>query len=163
MNTFFKSSLLLSALASSAFLAAPALADCLSGPLCVTSTTIAPEPIAWGSMVEFSGEWSAQTNGLAQGIGDEIDAVSNITESYVMNSLGSIMVDPNCEADCGDQTFTSNFDLHQQVNNDVTATSFGAGTLDAPIIARSGTASMGGFSGMMEANVWTGIPLTVAP
>ncbi len=148
-------------------LSSPAAATCLSG-VCPTvataSVTPLPQPRDWQSMITFNGGWNASTDGLASGIGDHVDVTSDITENYVMNSLGSVMVDPNCQSNCGEQTLTSNWNMMQAVNNHALVTSAGVGTTAAPISARAGTMSMGSLSGFMGSQMVTGVPpLTVSP
>ncbi len=154
MKLFFSC---LGALALATTLSSPAAATCLSG-VCPSTVTPPPVPRDWQSMITFNGGWNASTDGLASGIGDHVDVTSDITENYVMNSLGSVMVDPNCRADCGDQTLTSNWNMMQAVNNRSLVTSTGVGTTAAPIAARAGTMSMGSLSGFMGSQMVTGVP-----
>ena len=107
--------------------ASAASAACLSGncpPVAGTAltytnppTSTLPQPRNWQSMIQFNAGWAAETNGLASGIGDNVEALSAITEQYTVNSLGSVMVDPNCGPQCGEQTLTSDWDLMQTVDN----------------------------------------------
>ena len=165
MKLFFS---ILAALAFASGFSSPAAATCLSG-VCPTSNANTQAPIPpisrnWQSMITFNGGWAASTDGLASGIGDHVDVTSDITENYVMNSLGSVIVDPNCRADCGDQTLTSNWNMMQRVNNHSLVTSAGVGTTAVPIMARAGTMSMGSLAGFMGSQMVTGVPpLTINP
>lgn len=154
--------------------ASAASAACLSGncpPVAGTALTYTnpptsnlPQPRNWQSMIQFNAGWAAETNGLASGIGDNVEALSAITEQYTVNSLGSVMVDPNCGPQCGEQTLTSDWDLMQTVDNRVIARSAGHGTADNPVFARSGSMSMGSFEGFMGAMMMVGEPpITTIP
>lgn len=129
-----------------------------NGTTTTSTTNNLPQPRNWQLMIKFNAGWAAETNGLASGIGDDVDAMSTITEQYTVNSLGSVMVDPNCGPQCGEQTLTSDWDLKQTVDNRVVAMSAGHGTADKPVFARSGSMSMGSFEGLMGAMMMTGEP-----
>jgi hypothetical protein len=164
---FFKT--LLSAFALTFGLASMATANCIAGPCPTPVGTTSynqnlPQPRDWASRIDFNAGWMAETNGLAQGIGNDVRATSSITEQYTVNSLGSVLVDPNCRANCGEQTLTSDWNLKQSVDNRVVAMSHGAGTTQAPVFARSGSASMGSFEGFLGAQMQVGAaPINVIP
>jgi hypothetical protein len=165
---FFKP--FLSAIALTLGLTSMASADCIAGdcptPVGTTSYSYAPLPLErdWASRIDFNAGWMAETNGLAQGIGNDVKALSSITEQYTINSLGSVLVDPNCRAECGEQTLTSDWNLKQSVDNRVVSMSHGAGTTQAPVFARSGSASMGSFEGFLGAQMQVGsAPINVIP
>lgn len=161
---FFKTSLSAIALTLGLMSMASANPTCLAGA-CPTPngtttypSTQLPDARNWASRIDFNAGWMAETNGQAFGIGTNVNAISGILEQYTVNSLGSVMVDPNCKANCGEQTLTSDWDLKQSVDNRVVATSTGHGSVQSPVMARSGSMSMGAFEGFMGAQMQVGLP-----
>jgi hypothetical protein len=162
---FFKLKAFFAAIALVFGLASMASAACIAGqcPTPVgTSTTYTnpnlPQPRDWASRIDFNAGWMAETKGLASGVGNNVNATSSIIEQYMMNQLGSVMADVNCGPKCGEQTFTSKWDLKQGVDNRVVANSTGHGTGDNPIRAMSGSLSMGAFEGFLGAQAQFGNP-----
>ncbi len=87
--------------------------------------------------------WTGQVQGQGFAFGDKEGVVESSTvDSYNAWGGGSIKVDPNCGAGCGDQVLFSGFDANQLAKGNTYAKSVGTGG----VTAQSGSAAMGEFT-----------------
>lgn len=163
---FFKTTL--SAIALTLGLASMASATCIAGacptPVGTTTNTYAPLPLErnWVSRIDFNGGFASSVDAIGSGIGGQVESLSNTSEMNELTSLGSVMIDPNCRANCGEQTLTSKWKTTGMTENYVTARSHGLGTSAAPISARASSGSLIAFEGFMGAQSQAGTP-PIAP
>lgn len=125
------------------FFAAVALAAFASPALACYGNSCPPtggggSTVSWGNFTG-GGVVEGWTNAGNSGFGDTVNSFTAVQDEFGIQTTGTLVGDPNCDADCGDNTFSVETFSNQLGQSFVESISTGSGTV--------GTSAHSGFSG----------------